>query len=43
MNTTTNLNIQRGLLKIEMVEADLTRNVETFSKMDPYVQADWTD
>ena len=35
--------IYPGLLKIEIVEANLARDVETFSKMDPYCQADWTD
>ena len=43
MKKTSNISIHPGTLKIEIVEANLTRDVETFSKMDPYVQADWTD
>ena len=43
MKKTSNISIHPGTLKIEIVEANLTWNVETFSKMDPYVQADWTD
>ena len=42
-NNSSKLHIQSGQLKILIIEADLTRDVETFSKMDPYVQADWTD
>ena len=43
MNNNSNISIHPGILKIEIVEANLTRDVETFSKMDPYVQVDWTN
>lgn len=35
--------IEKGKLTVIIVEADIKRDVETFSKMDPLVSVEWTD
>lgn len=34
---------EQGDLTVIIVEAKLTRDVETFSKMDPFVRVEWVD
>lgn len=35
--------LEQGNLTVIVVEAKLTRDVETFSKMDPLVKVEWVD
>jgi hypothetical protein len=37
------MNFEQGDLTVIVVEAKLTRDVETFSKMDPLVRVEWVD
>ena len=37
------MNFEQGDLTVIIVEAKLTRDVETFSKMDPLVRVEWVD
>jgi uncharacterized protein YciI len=34
---------EQGELTVIIIQANLTRDVETFSKMDPFVKVDWVD
>ena len=35
------MNLEQGDLTVIIVEAKLTRDIETFSKMDPLVKVEW--
>jgi uncharacterized protein YciI len=35
--------LEQGELTVIIIEAKLTRDIETFSKMDPFVKVDWVD
>ena len=37
------MHFEQGDLTVVIVEANLTRDVETFSKMDPFVRVEWVD
>jgi hypothetical protein len=37
------MQVEGGLLTLHFVSAELIRDVETWSKMDPYVRINWTE